>query len=79
MPVPYRRVILKLSGEALGVDGKSYVVTQGVKENVVKSARNLQKVKTAFSGVLSVYDIVNADTLIVDKAALETIGEVFGK
>ena len=64
---------------ALGVEGKSYVVTKDVRENVVKSARNLQGVKTAFAGVMSVYDIVNAGTLIVDKAALETIGEVFAK
>ncbi|MCL1806429.1 MAG: 50S ribosomal protein L4 [Oscillospiraceae bacterium] len=64
---------------ALGVEGKSYVVTKDVKENIVKSARNIQGVKTTFTGVMSVYDIVNAGTLIVDKAALETIGEVFGK
>jgi large subunit ribosomal protein L4 len=64
---------------ALGVEGKSYIVTKDVRENVVKSARNLQGVKTTFAGAMSVYDIVNAGTLIVDKAALETIGEVFGK
>jgi len=63
----------------LGVEGKSYVITKHVNENVVKSARNLQSVKTAFAGAMSVYDIVNAGTLIVDKAALESIGEVFGQ
>jgi large subunit ribosomal protein L4 len=64
---------------ALGVEDKSYIVTKDVQENVVKSARNLPKVKTAFAGAMSVYDIVNAGTLIVDKTALETIGEVFGR
>jgi large subunit ribosomal protein L4 len=64
---------------ALGIEGKSYVVTKDVQENVVKSARNLQGVKTAFTGVMSIYDIVNAGTLIVDKSALGTIEEVFGK
>jgi len=63
----------------LGVEGKSYIITKDVKENVVKSARNLPGVTTAFAGAMSVYDIVNAGTVIVDKAALETIGEVFGK
>ena len=29
--------------------------------------------------VVNVYDIVNADKLIVDRAAVETIQEVFGK
>ncbi|MDR0292659.1 MAG: 50S ribosomal protein L4 [Oscillospiraceae bacterium] len=64
---------------ALGVEGRSYVVTKEVRENVVKSARNLPDVKTAFAGVMSVYDIVNAGTLIVDKAALQTIEEVFAR
>jgi large subunit ribosomal protein L4 len=63
----------------MGIEGKSYVVTEGVKENIVKSARNIQGVKTTFAGVLSVYDIVNAGTLIIDKAALQSIEEVFGK
>ena len=64
---------------ALGVEGKSYIVTKDVKENIVKSARNPQGVKATFAGVMSVYDIVNAGTLIIDKAALGTIEEVFGK
>jgi large subunit ribosomal protein L4 len=65
--------------EALGVSDKSYVVTKEPCENIIKSSRNLPAVKTTFAGVMSVYDIVNAGTLIVDKAALETIEEVFGK
>jgi large subunit ribosomal protein L4 len=65
--------------EALGVAEKSYVITKEPKENIFKSARNLQGVRTTFAGVMSVYDIVNAGTVIVEKAALETIEEVFGK
>jgi large subunit ribosomal protein L4 len=64
---------------ALGVEGKSYVVTKDVRENIVKSARNLQGVKTTFASVMSVYDIVSAGTLIIDKAALGTIEEVFAR
>lgn len=57
--------------------GKAVVVTNGVSENVVKSARNIPGVVTTTAKLLSVYDIVNAQTFIVDKAALATIEEVF--
>ncbi|MCD8341993.1 MAG: 50S ribosomal protein L4 [Clostridiales bacterium] len=57
--------------------GKSVVVTDGVKQNVVLSARNIPGVVTTPATILSVYDIVNAKSLVVDKAALATIEEVF--
>lgn len=57
--------------------GKSVVVTDGVKKNVVLSARNIPGVITTPATILSVYDIVNAKSLVVDKAALATIEEVY--
>ncbi|MGN0985536.1 MAG: 50S ribosomal protein L4 [Candidatus Enterenecus sp.] len=45
--------------------------------NVVKSARNIPGVVTTPATLINVYDIVNANQLIVDKAALATIEEVF--
>ena len=62
---------------AAGVEGKAVVITEGVKANVVKSARNIPGVITTTAKVLSVYDIVNANRLVVDKAALAIIEEVF--
>ncbi len=57
--------------------GKSVVVTDGVKQNVVLSSRNIPGVITTPANILSVYDIVNAKSLVVDKAALATIEEVY--
>ena len=57
--------------------GKSVVITPEVDELVVKSARNIPGVVTTTAKVLSVYDIVNAKRLVVDKAALAIIEEVF--
>ena len=57
--------------------GKAVLVTPEVNVNVVKSARNIPGVLTTTAKVLSVYDIVNAKQLIVDKAALAVIEEVF--
>ena len=56
---------------------KSVVVTNEVNENVVKSARNIPGVVTTTAKVLIVYDIVNANQLVIDKAALAIIEEVF--
>ena len=59
--------------------GKALVVTPEVRKNVVLSARNIPGVKTTIAGVLSVYDILNADKFIVDKAAVAAIEEVYSK
>ena len=56
---------------------KSVVITPEVEQNVVLSARNIPGVVTTTAKILSVYDIVNANQLIIDKAALATIEEVF--
>ena len=55
--------------------GKAVVVTAC--PNVVKSARNIPGVVTTPANLINVYDIVNANQLIIDKAALATIEEVF--
>ena len=59
------------------VEGKALVITKDVNENVIKSARNLPGVKTTIATILSPYDILNAGKLVVDKAALEKIEEVY--
>ena len=59
------------------VTGKALVITRDVDEKVVKSARNLPGVKTTIATILSPYDILNAGKLVVSKAALEKIEEVY--
>ena len=56
---------------------KSVVITPEVDQIVVKSARNIPGVVTTTARILSVYDIVNAKQLVIDKAALAIIEEVF--
>jgi len=62
---------------AVNAEGKALVVTDGVKENIVKSAKNIPGVMTTISTILSAYDILNADAFIVEKSALEKIEEVY--
>ena len=54
----------------------SYVLNKKVKR-LVKSGRNIPGCEVTFAGVLNVYDVLNATKLVVDKAALATIEEVF--
>ena len=62
---------------AVNVDGKAVVVTPAVDEVIVKSARNIPGVLTTPATNLNVYDLVNAQYLVVDQAALATIEEVY--
>ena len=62
--------------DAIGA-GKSVVVTPEVARNVVLSARNIPGAVTTTAKVLNVYDIVNAKQLVIDKAALAIIEEVY--
>ena len=62
---------------AVGCNTKSLVVTAESDMNVVKSGRNIPGCEVTFANLLNVYDIVNANKLVVDKAALAKIEEVF--
>ena len=63
--------------DAVKVDGKAVVVTPAVDQTVVKSARNIPGVLTTPAVQLNVYDIINAQYLVVDQAALAKIEEVY--
>ncbi len=63
--------------DAVKVDGKAVVVTPAVDETIVKSARNLPGVLTTPATHLNVYDLVNAQYLVVDRDALAKIEEVY--
>ena len=63
--------------KAVGADTKALVVTAENNEVVVKSAANIPGVLVTFANLINVYDILNAKKLVVDKAALAKIEEVF--
>ena len=62
---------------AVKAEKKALVVTAAADQNVVKSGRNIPGCEVTFANVINVYDIVNASKLVLDKAALEKIVEVF--
>ena len=62
---------------AIGADKKALVVLPEVDSKVIKSANNLPGVKTAQVNELNVYDILNADKLVIAKDAVSKIEEVY--
>ncbi len=65
--------------KAVGADTKSLVVTDTVKADVVRSANNIEGVKTTIATTINVYDIIGSDKFIVDRSAIAKIEEVFGR
>ncbi|MDD3164859.1 MAG: 50S ribosomal protein L4 [Oscillospiraceae bacterium] len=62
---------------AVKCDSKTMVVTAEPDQTIVKSARNIPGVTTTFANLINVYDILHAKNLVIDKAALTKIEEVF--
>ncbi|MCR5100723.1 MAG: 50S ribosomal protein L4 [Butyrivibrio sp.] len=56
---------------------KALVVLADNDQKVVKSAKNLEQVTTTLINTLNVYDIVNANTLVLTKDAVAKIEEVY--
>ena len=63
----------------LGAEKKALVVLPSVDPMVVKSCANIPGVKTTVFNAINVYDILNCNTLIVAKAAVEKIEEVYAR
>ena len=62
---------------AVGCTSKTLVVTAAADQNVVRSGRNIPGCEVTFANLLNTYDVLNADKLVVDQAALQKIQEVF--
>ena len=62
---------------AIGSEKKALIVLANVDKQVIRSASNIPGVKTAQVNTLNVYDILNADKLIIVKDAVEKIEEVY--
>ena len=61
----------------VGATGKTLVITAEMDELVIKSARNIPGVFTTIASILNPYMVLNNTMLVVDKAALEKIEEVY--
>ena len=65
--------------DALKVTKSALIVTDVANENVVLAARNLQNVETSHADVLSTYDVVTNEKLIITKSAIKKIEEAYAE
>ena len=63
--------------KALNVTEKALVVMPAPDAVVIKSARNIEGVKTACVNTLNVYDIVKHDKFVITKEAVNKVEEVY--
>jgi large subunit ribosomal protein L4 len=62
---------------AVGAGKKALVALFDHDEKVIKSFANIPGVKTVPYHTINVYDVLNADTFVIAKAAAEKLEEVF--
>ena len=65
--------------KAVGAAKKSLVVLPAKDEKTVGSLANIEGVKSAYVNTINVYDILNADSFVIAKEAVEKLEEVYGK
>ena len=63
--------------KAIEADKKALIVLPEVDSMVIKSANNIPGVKTAQVNTINVYDILNADKLVIAQDAVSKIEEVY--
>lgn len=60
----------------LGLNGKTLFITSNDAENLYLASRNLNNVGVLLTSELNVYDMIHADTIVLDEEAVKQIEEV---
>ena len=63
--------------KALGAEKKALLVLEQGSKDVIRAAKNIEGLKDAYVNTINVYDLLNADKIIVVKAAMQGIQEVY--
>lgn len=73
----YKTKVIAEMLKAVGSEKKALIVLPEVDKKVIKSAGNIPGVTTAQVNTLNVYEMLNADKLIIVKDAVAKIEEVY--
>ena len=73
----YKTKVMAEMLASVGAKKKALVVLAENDAKVVGSFANIESVKTAQTNTINVYDILNADTLVMAKGAVEKLEEVY--
>ena len=63
--------------KALESEKKTLLVVEQDQKDVVRASKNIPGVKDAYVNTINVYDLLNADKIVVVKAAMQAIQEVY--
>ncbi len=79
LEVPKTREIIDALGRlGIAADSKVLIILTSPSEVVRRSVRNLDRVRLIAANQLNVFDLLNANALVVGEDALATIQEVYG-
>ncbi len=79
LPRPKTKALLAaLAGWGVDVGAKILLITAERDENVWLSARNVEKLRLMSASNLNIFDLLNADKIVVTASAIEKIQEVYG-
>ena len=73
----YKTKVMADMLKAVNAGKKALVVFAEKNDVAVASCRNIPGVKTAYTNTINVYDILNCDTVVIEKAATVKITEVY--
>ena len=71
-------IIALLKRVGIDSDGKILIILNKPSEIIKRSIKNLEKVKLISADQLNVFDLLNANSLVIGEDALSTIKEVYG-
>ena len=61
----------------LGSEKKTLLVLPGKEDKIVRASKNIPTVKDSYVNTLNVYDLLNADKIVIEKDAMQAIQEVY--
>ena len=71
-------ILALLKRVGIDADGKILIILNKPSEIIKRSIRNLEKIKLISADQLNVFDLLNANSLVIGEDALLTIKEVYG-
>ncbi len=71
-------IVSVLKRVGIDSDGKVLIILKRPSEIIKRSIRNLEKIKLISADQLNVFDLLNANSLVIGEDALSTIKEVYG-
>ena len=71
-------IVSVLKRVGIDSDGKILIILHRPSEIIKRSIRNLEKIKLISADQLNVFDLLNANSLVIGEDALSTIKEVYG-